>query len=120
MQYAILIHETDSELAARTDPARADAYWAAYTAYSRALAEAGVVRGGAGLTPPTAATTVRLRDGKRQVQDGPFADTKERLGGFFLIEVADLDKALEWAARCPAAATGSVEVRPTLPPPPLG
>jgi hypothetical protein len=64
------------------------------------------------------ATTVRLRGGQRQVQDGPFADTKELLGGLFLIDVPDLDAALVWAARCPAAATGSVEVRPQLPPPP--
>ena len=56
-----------------------------------------------------------MRGGKRQVQDGPYADTKEKLGGFFIIDVPDLDKALEWAARCPAASTGSVEVRPTLP-----
>lgn len=118
MQYAILIHESESELAAREDPERATGYWAAYTAYSHALVEAGVMRGGAGLTPPAVATTVRVRDGKRQVQDGPYADTKERLGGFYLIEVPDLDKALAWAARCPASSTGSVEVRPTLPPPP--
>jgi hypothetical protein len=118
MQFSILIYETQSELAARNDAARQGEYWAAYTAYSRALAEAGVMVGGAGLQQPMAATTLRLRGGKRQVQDGPFADTKEQLGGFFLIEVPDLDKALEWAARCPAASTGSVEVRPVLPPPP--
>ncbi len=120
MNYAILINETESELAAREDPKRQGEYWAAYTAYSKALVEAGVMRGGAGLTPPHSATTLRVRGGTRQVLDGPFADTKEKLGGFFLIEVADLDKALEWAARCPAASTGSVEVRPTLPPPPQG
>ncbi|MCU0681789.1 MAG: YciI family protein [Polyangiaceae bacterium] len=120
MHYAILIHESESELAAREEPARAGAYWAAYTAYSKALVDAGVARGGAGLRPPHDATTLRVRDGKRQVTDGPYADTKERLGGFYLIEVADLDKALEWAARCPAAASGSVEVRPTLPPPAQG
>lgn len=118
MQYAILIHESEEELAARDDPARAGEYWAAYTAYSRALVEAGILRGGEGLMPPRDATTLRIRDRKRQVQDGPYADTKERLGGFYVIEAPDLDKALEWAARCPAAATGSVEVRPTLGPPP--
>jgi hypothetical protein len=119
MQYAILVYESPAELAAREDPARQGAYWGAYTAYSQALVAAGVAAGGAGLKPPTAATTVRLRGGARQVQDGPFADTKEVLGGFYLIDVPDLDAALEWAARCPAAATGSVEVRPQLPPPPL-
>lgn len=118
MQYAILVYETPAEVAAREDPTRAGAYWAAYTSYSQALGAAGIARGGAGLQPAATATTVRLREGHRQVQDGPFADTKELLGGFFLIEVASLDEALAWAARCPAATTGAVEVRPQLPPPP--
>lgn len=118
MKYAIIVYETPAELAAREDPARAGSYWAAYTAYSNALVQAGVAAGGAGLHPPAMATTVRLRGGTRQVQDGPFADTKELLGGLFLIDVGDLDAALEWAARCPAATTGAVEVRPMLPPPP--
>jgi hypothetical protein len=120
MQYAIIVYETPAELSARDDPARVGAYWASYTAYSKALVDAGVARGGAGLHPPAMATTVRLRGGSRLVQDGPFADTKEMLGGIFLIDVPDLDAALEWAARCPASATGSVEVRPMLPPPPVG
>jgi len=119
MQYAILIHESDDELAARDQPSRSGDYWAAYSAYSKALVDAGIMRGGAGLMPPRDATTVQVRGGKRQVQDGPYADTKERLGGFYLVEVADLDQALQWAARCPAASTGSVEVRPVLPPPDL-
>jgi hypothetical protein len=119
MQFAILTYETPAELAAREDPVRAPSYWAAYTAYSQALVDAGVARGGAGLQPPSIATTVRLRGNERLVQDGPFAETKESLGGLFMIEVPDLDTALTWAARCPAAATGSVEVRPMLPPPPL-
>lgn len=118
MQYAILVYETPAEVAAREDPTRAGAYWAAYTSYSQALGAAGIARGGAGLQPAATATTVRLREGHRQVQDGPFADTKELLGGFFLIEVASLDEALAWAARCPAATTGAVEVRPQLPLPP--
>lgn len=115
MEYALLIYETDAGLAERdADPNRTGPYRAAYMAYTKALVEAGVMRGGSGLMPPRAATTVRMSGGKRQVQDGPFADTKEKLGGFYLIDVPDLDKALEWASRCPAAATGSVEVRPTL------
>lgn len=120
MHYALIVYETPAELAKRDDPATADAYWAAYFAYSKALVDAGVARGGAGLQPPPVATTVRLRDGRRLVQDGPYADTKELLGGLFFIEVDDLHAAMEWAARCPAAADGSVEVRPMLPPPPLG
>jgi hypothetical protein len=114
MQYALIIHESDADFATRENPTTGPAYMAAYTAYSQALVQAGVMRGGTGLAAPHAATTVRLRDGKRTVQDGPYADTKEKLGGFYLIEVPDLDAALAWAARCPAAATGSMEVRPTL------
>lgn len=119
MQYAIIVYETDAELAARDDADRAGNYWAAFAAYSQALVDAGVARGGAGLHPPAMATTVRVRGDQRLVQDGPFADTKEMLGGLFMIDVPDLDSALAWAARCPAASTGAVEVRPMLPPPPL-
>lgn len=115
MLYTILVYETESELAARTDPARKDAYWGAYRAYTQALRAAGVMVGGAGLQPPRAATTLRQPHGQRQVQDGPFAETKEQLGGYYVVDVPDLDKALEWAARCPSAATGAVEVRPNLP-----
>ena len=99
MQYTILVYETESELAARSDPKRRDAYWGAYRAYTQALRDAGVMVGGAALEPPRAATTVRQPHGKRQVQDGPFADTKEQLGGYYVVDVPDLDKALEWAAR---------------------
>ena len=73
---------------------------------------------GHGLQLPHTATTLRQRDGQRQVQDGPFADSKEQLGGYFVIDVPRLDDALEWAARCPTAATGAVEVRPVMSPPP--
>jgi hypothetical protein len=114
MQYAILIHETAEDFARRSDPA----FMGAWTAYSRAIREAGIVRGGAGLEPPETATSLSLRGGQRHVQDGPMAETKEHLGGFFLIEVADLDAALDWAARAPAASYARVEVRPLLPPPP--
>lgn len=118
MQFAIIVYETDAELAAHKDPQKFGPYMAPYFAYTKALQEAGIARGGAGLKHFTEATTVRLRNGKRQEEDGPFADTKERLGGFFIIDVPDLDKALEWAARCPSSATGSVEVRPMMSPPP--
>ena len=120
MQYTILVYETESQLAARTDPKRKDAYWGAYRAYTVALREAGVMVGGHGLQPAAVATIVRQRDGKRQVQDGPYAEAKEQLGGYYVIDVPDLDKALEWAARCPSASTGSAEVRPNMPPPPPG
>ncbi len=78
-----------------------------------------MLAGAGGLEPPVTATTVRVVDGQRHVQDGPFADTKEQLGGYFVIDVPDLDVALEWAERCPSASTGgSCEVRPLLPPRP--
>ena len=80
-------------------------------AYVQAMHQSGVVKSGAGLQEPGTGTTVRVVDGKRRVQDGPFADTKEQLGGFFVIDVPDLDTALSWAARAPCAATGGVEVR---------
>ncbi len=67
-----------------------------------------------GCSRPRPATTVRLRDGRRQVQDGPYADSKEQLGGYFILDVPDLDVALDWAARCPAAPGGSVEIRPVM------
>jgi len=96
-------------------------YQAAYKAYISAIYGQGVAIGGSGLEDAaTSATTLRLRDGERHIQDGPFADTKEQLAGFFLIEVPDLDKALEWAARCPSTARGGVvEVRVALHSPPL-
>jgi hypothetical protein len=114
MKYTILIYENEAAFSSRTDERRKEAYWGAYRAYTQALQAAGIMVGGAGLQPPPLGTTVRQRDGKRQVQDGPYAETKEQLGGFYEIDVPDLDTALDWAARCPAATTGAVEVRPNL------
>jgi hypothetical protein len=84
----------------------------AYMAYTQALRDANVLVGSNRLRPTSAATTVRVADGRTQVLDGPFAETKEQLGGYYLIDVPDLDAALSWAARCPAAGYGTVEVRP--------
>ena len=115
MKYALLIHESNEVFDVRQDPAKAPAYWGAYTAFGQALTEAGVMTGGAGLQVPETATTLRKHNGQNMIQDGPFADTKEQLAGFYLIDVADLDAAMEWAARCPAIVYGgSVEVRPLL------
>jgi len=114
MIYTILVYETPDDFRARVDDQRRNAFWGAYRAYTKALQDAGVMVGGAGLQPPAVATTVRQRDGHRQVQDGPYAEAKEQLGGYYVIDVPDLDRALEWAARCPAAASGAVEVRPNL------
>lgn len=85
---------------------------AAYMAFTQALTKAGALKGSGRLQPSSAATTVRMADGKPQVLDGPYADTKEQFGGYFVIEAPDLDGAIAWAARCPAASHGIVEVRP--------
>ncbi|MDB5999493.1 MAG: hypothetical protein JWP52_1192 [Rhizobacter sp.] len=114
MQYMLMFYVTPDDLAKYTDD-RAEAYMAGWTSYVGAIYESGAALSGEGLLPPSTATTVRLRGDKRQVQDGPFADTKEQLGGYFIIEVPHLDAALEWAARAPCAATGGVEVRPVMP-----
>jgi hypothetical protein len=116
MQYMLIFRETLASFATRTDAAAAPAYWGAWSAYVAALRAAGVTVNGDGLQPPQTATTVRMVDGRRQVQDGPYADTREHLGGYFVLEVDDLDEALEWAARAPCASGGSVEVRPCLVP----
>jgi hypothetical protein len=93
MNYALLIYETAAGFALRTDPKKSQAYWAAWPAYTKALQDAGVMVGGAGLQLPDTATTLKLDDGRRLVQDGPYADTKEQLGGFYIINVPDLDTA---------------------------
>lgn len=117
MQYVILIYESKEDLAKRKNPQFHAENMGAYAAYTQALIDAGVMRGGEALDLPEYATVVTLQGGKRQVQDGPYADTKEQLGGFFVIEVENLDTAILWASRCPATGTGKVEVRPTMPGP---
>lgn len=117
MQYMLIFKEPASEFAKRTDPAQAQTYWNAWTAYVGSVRAAGIVVSGNGLERPETATTVTVRGGRRHVQDGPIADVKEHLGGYFIIDVATLDEALEWAARSPASAVGSTEVRPVMPPP---
>jgi hypothetical protein len=111
MKYVMLVHETAANLEARNHP-EDEPYVAAWRAYHQALTEAGVYVAGAPLREAGIATTVRLRNGNRQVQDGPIAEAKEQLGGFMILELPSLDAALDWAARCPAAATGALEIRP--------
>lgn len=115
MQFSILIHESAEGFAARNDAAQQESYWGGTMQYLKALKDAGVFVGGAGLQAPQSATTLRYQEGKQVVQDGPFADTKEQLGGFFIINVPNLDIALEWAARFPQRPGAAVEVRPNLP-----
>ncbi|HUO35739.1 MAG TPA: YciI family protein [Candidatus Acidoferrum sp.] len=111
MQFLLLLHAEEAgwEKLARTDQEQAVA---AYQAYGEALKKAGHYVGSNRLKPISTATTVRVVDGKTQVQDGPYADSKEQLGGYFLIDVPDMDAALSWAARCPGASHGVIEVRP--------
>ncbi len=114
MNYMILIYQDEARPGAPTDAASAQTISAPWIAYTQALIAAGVMVGGHRLGPIATATTVRLRDGKRHVQDGPFAETKEQLGGYYIINTPDLDAALEWAAKCPGALDGTIEVRPLV------
>ena len=113
MQYMILNYTPPSEFA-DADAVKAAAEGALWGAYTQALIDAGVLVGGNALHPAHTATTLRVRGETRDIQDGPYAASKEHLGGYYIIEVPDLDTALEWAARNPAAASGAVEVRPVI------
>jgi hypothetical protein len=111
MQYLLMIYGNEAGMQAASKD-QATQMSAAYMAYAEAMKQAGVIRGGERLRPTSEATTVRVKNGKTEVLDGPYADTKEQLGGYFMIDVPDLDAALAWAAKCPGAATGTMEVRP--------
>jgi hypothetical protein len=111
MQYALFIYADETGFQKIPNEQREQAM-AAYTAYTQALKQAGVWQGSNRLRPVADSTTVRVANGKSQVLNGPFADTKEQLGGYYFIDVPDLDSALKWAARCPGASHGTVEVRP--------
>ena len=111
MRYMLMINNDESALAAMPID-KIQQMSAAYSAYTEALKTSGVWLAGERLRPTQATTSVRIADGKTNVIDGPYADTKEQLAGFYMIEAADIDTAIEWAARCPAASTGTVELRP--------
>jgi hypothetical protein len=117
MHYMLLFNETTDEVGKRADPNQAESYWGGWSAYMGAIAQAGAMVSGNVLQPPEVGTTLRVENGTRHVVDGPFADTKEMLGGYVILDVPDLDAALEWAWRAPCAGAGSVEIRPVLPPP---
>ena len=114
MQYMLMIYSDEAAEAAMTE-ADNQALMAAYGAYAGAMAQAGVMVGAEHLRPTSDATSVRIRAGKTELLNGPYADTREQLGGYFLIDVPDLDAALHWAARCPTAPHGTIEVRPIWP-----
>jgi hypothetical protein len=111
MQYILMLYANEAAWPKMTKTEQEQGV-AAYSAYTEALAAAGVLKAGARLSPTSAATTVRIEGEKPVVLDGPYADSKEQLGGYYLIDVPDLDAALSWAARCPGAGHGIVEVRP--------
>ena len=110
MQFALLIYESPELFASRQN-GEDDPYLSAWRIYYKAMVEAGVYAGGDALEVPETGTTVRVQQGRGRVQDGPYADTKEQLAGLLILELPSLDAALDWAARCPAASGGAVEVR---------
>ena len=107
MKYALLLYEDDAERVAKTEEEVARC-----VAYAEAMAKAGILVGGERLRPAWSATTVHVAEDRTHLLDGPYAEAKEQLGGFHVIDVPDLDAALEWAAQCPSARRGRVEVRP--------
>jgi hypothetical protein len=111
MQYALLICGDENAVAALS-PEEASAGLAEYNAFGEEMAKRGVLQGGNRLRPTSDATTVRVRDGEVLTSDGPFAETKEQIGGYFLVDCKDLDEAIEVAAKIPGARTGTIEVRP--------
>ena len=110
MRYALLIYTPPAM--GEPDPAELQGVMDAYGAFTKAAVDAGVMRGGEALQDAHTATTVRVRDGRTMTTDGPYAETKEQFGGYYLIEATNLDEAIAWAARIPGAQLGAVEVRP--------
>jgi hypothetical protein len=113
MKYLLTIYNDESAYADVT-PEQVQQVMAAYEAFGREVTEAGVMLGGEGLQPTATATTVRVRNGEAVTSDGPFADTREQLGGYYLLDCRDLDEAIGWAAKIPGAQDGTVEVRPVM------
>jgi hypothetical protein len=113
MQYMLLIYGDEGARASATKEQMGQVM-AAYVAYTDAMKKAGVFKAGDPLQPSAMTTTVRAADGNAKVLNGPYVESKEQLGGYYLIEAADLDSALSWAARCPGAQFGAIEVRPIM------
>jgi hypothetical protein len=113
MRYIILIYSDESG-ADQVTEAQFTEVMNAYNAYTAEMQSKGVMEAGEALHPTRAATTVRVRDGKALTTDGPFAETKEALGGYYVVNCKDLDEAIMWAAKCPGAMVGSIEVRPIM------
>jgi hypothetical protein len=113
MQYLLMIYRNEAEIG-KMDPVARKKLTAEYGAFTQSIIQSGHFKAGDGLQPTTTATTVRVRDGKALTTDGPFAETREQLGGYYLVEARDLDTALGIAARIPCAKSGSIEVRPVM------
>src|ERR1700760_155162 len=113
MQYLLMIYRSEAELFKMTDADR-QKMSADYGTYTQSIIQSGHFKAGDGLQPSTTATTVRVRDGKVMTTDGPFAETREQLGGYYLVDAKDLDAAIAIAARIPGARSGSIEVRPIM------
>ena len=113
MQYLLLIYRSEAELG-KMDGAARQQMMTDYGAFTQSIVQSGHFKAGDGLQPTTTATTVRVRDGKTLTTDGPFAETREQLGGYYLVEAKDLDAAIAIAARIPGAKAGSIEVRPVM------
>lgn len=113
MRYLLLIYSTEVP-PEQVPQEENDRVMAEYYAFTEAVSKKGVNKGGEALMPTSMATTVRIKDGKRVVTDGPFAETKEALGGYYLLDVKDLNEAIEVAAMCPGAKYGSIELRPIM------
>ena len=111
MQYLLLIYGAEAEMAA-VPPAEMQGRMEEYGAFTQSIIASGAFKAGDRLQPSTTTTTVRVRDGKTMMTDGPFAETREQLGGYYLIDARDLDDAVAIAARIPGARDGSIEVRP--------
>jgi len=109
MQFLALIYDTEG-----SNDVAMDVLYQQYGEFGEAAGQAGVIMGGNALEPVATATTVTVRDGKTTITDGPFAETKEQLGGYYLLECKDLDDALSWAAKIPTARYGRIEVRPIM------
>ena len=116
MRYTLMLHENEAEHNNPTEEEMGEIL-AAYGAYVDELRAAGVFVDTDWLQPSTTATVISLKDGAERVQDGPYVDSKEQIGGYFVLEVANLDDALAWAKKCPAAQTGFIEIRPSAMPP---
>jgi hypothetical protein len=113
MQYMLLIYESETTALKPPDP-RGAAIYKEYGEFTEGIRKSGNFVAGAPLQPTSTATTVRVRDGKRMVTDGPFAETREQLGGYYLVEAKNLDEAISFAAKIPGARFGCIEVRPVL------